>query len=904
MRWKNFGIFISLLMLISGYQTAGAQQDIAQQDPAQLAQEAYTILDQHCFDCHETGSGANKFPTQYDGLIRSVVIPGDLEKSKLYTRLFDTNEGPRMPFLEDKLPDQKITTIRNWIMAGAPPWKVPVGPDRFITTEAMVEAIHAHVESFDAFDRPYLRYFTLTHLYNAGETSEELRTYQQALSKLVNSLSWCSEVINPEPIDAEKTIFYIDLRHYEWEHKWNQIEQAYPYSREFASPTYTTLRHEMDCEMPFIRADWFIATASLPPLYHAILDLPGTERELEELLEVDVAKNLQNAAGVRVWRAGLINSNVALHNRIVERHKSQHGAYWKSYDFTSSVGKEDISVHPLDFKHAGGEIIFNLPNGLQAYYISNADGLRLDEAPTNIVVDPRAKGSVVRNGVSCMGCHKKGMNTFTDEIRYTIEENEDPLYDRDQALRLYTKKSEMDALIAKDEQRYKEAIEASDGTFGEDPIQLLYEKYNGSLDADHAAAEVGLETDDFLKKIDEDERLQGLGLLVIRNSGIKRDKWKSDFSKVILVLDIHTDNVQRPDDDPDAPNVSFEISMPDENLRAAVRKALSLVEGDTITERKMQALTRLSLNTAGTSDFINLEGIEHATNLRSLSLRVGAGIKDITPLKGLTALTSLYISANVSGPDIDPLRFSDLRPLQDMTALTSLTLHNIDQISDLTPLRRLTGLTFLRVSANQISDITPLEKMTNLYQLHIESNEISDITPLEKMTKLAILSLHYNEITDVSALENLTSLQKLSLRNNPIEDLAPLHKLKQQNPSVEIDIDINADLNNFQDAPIAPMLPAETALLSNYPNPFNPDTWIPYHLANASDVKITIYDVRGGVVRQLALGHQPAGFYADRSRAAYWDGKNALGESAASGIYFYTLTTDTFTATRKMLILK
>ena len=75
-------------------------------------------------------------------------------------------------------------------------------------------------------------------------------------------------------------------------------------------------------------------------------------------------------------------------------------------------------------------------------------------------------------------------------------------------------------------------------------------------------------------------------------------------------------------------------------------------------------------------------------------------------------------------------------------------------------------------------------------------------------------------------------------------------------------------------------------------------------MANASDVKITIYDTRGGVVRQLALGHQPAGFYADRSRAAYWDGKNALGESVASGVYFYTLTAGDFTATRKMIIRK
>lgn len=99
-------------------------------------------------------------------------------------------------------------------------------------------------------------------------------------------------------------------------------------------------------------------------------------------------------------------------------------------------------------------------------------------------------------------------------------------------------------------------------------------------------------------------------------------------------------------------------------------------------------------------------------------------------------------------------------------------------------------------------------------------------------------------------------------------------------------------------------VPDVTALLTNYPNPFNPETWIPYQLAKAADVTLTIYDVQGRVVRDLDLGHQHAGMYHNRSRAAYWDGKNALGESVASGVYFYTLTAGDFTATRKMLIKK
>ena len=102
----------------------------------------------------------------------------------------------------------------------------------------------------------------------------------------------------------------------------------------------------------------------------------------------------------------------------------------------------------------------------------------------------------------------------------------------------------------------------------------------------------------------------------------------------------------------------------------------------------------------------------------------------------------------------------------------------------------------------------------------------------------------------------------------------------------------------------AQIIPEETALLRNYPNPFNPETWIPYQLAKTADVTLTIYAVDGTAVRTLALGHQPIGIYQDKTRAAYWDGKNALGEPVASGVYFYTLTAGNFTATRKMFIRK
>ena len=100
------------------------------------------------------------------------------------------------------------------------------------------------------------------------------------------------------------------------------------------------------------------------------------------------------------------------------------------------------------------------------------------------------------------------------------------------------------------------------------------------------------------------------------------------------------------------------------------------------------------------------------------------------------------------------------------------------------------------------------------------------------------------------------------------------------------------------------LTPKETTLLPNYPNPFNPETWIPYRLARGAEVAITIYDTEGTLVRRLALGNQAAGYYAERGKAAYWDGRNESGEAVASGLYIYQFRAGDYAASRRMVILK
>ena len=108
----------------------------------------------------------------------------------------------------------------------------------------------------------------------------------------------------------------------------------------------------------------------------------------------------------------------------------------------------------------------------------------------------------------------------------------------------------------------------------------------------------------------------------------------------------------------------------------------------------------------------------------------------------------------------------------------------------------------------------------------------------------------------------------------------------------------------FLEQLLAALIPKETALLPNYPNPFNPETWIPYRLAEDAFVMLTIYNGSGRVVRTLDVGHQVAAFYESRSKAIYWNGRNEFGEGVASGVYFYHLSAGDYSATRKMLILK
>ena len=749
-----------------------ASQHVSAQ--SQLAQDAYAIFEASCLGCHgPDGAFRETLLMEHHLLIAGgSVVTGNPNESELYQRLLgDTANGVRMPFGQPQLPSQSIDTIRRWILAGAPDWaRTSTADRRFMRPNEILQSIEAHVMSLEPFDRAFARYFTLTHLYNAGETPEILAEYRKALNKLVNSLSWGSTIINPISIDPQATIFYVDLRHYEWDvnDAWTKLEEVYPYHILFDAPNQTALRSQlgrlqvqMKCDVPSIHIDWFIATASTPPLYHDLLSLPLTDRDLETQLEVDVARNLERAPGVRVWRAGFNDSGVSNNNRVLERHTSRYGAYWKSYDFAGNVGTQNIFNHPLNFTHDGGEIIFNLPNGLQGYYLVNGSGLRLDAAPTNIVSNPAASDPAVRNGLSCIGCHTEGMKTFEDEVRSVINSNANPPYDKAQALRLYVEKSSMDTLVREDMNRYRDALQVTGGDFGGvEPVSRFHEAFHGPVDAAYAAAVVGLETEAFLRKIRENRGLQTAGLLVLDspNGSVKRDAWTASFRDVMYALDYpqqvgEPEVVTQPEVIP-----GTVVQIPDPNLRAVIADELDKSPNAPITVEEMKRLR--NLDARGIRD---LTGLQFATNLRRINISHNQ-VSDISPVAGLIGLRELWITDN-------PV--SDISPVRGLTKLTHLGFGRC-QVSDISPVRGLTNLVRLASDQTPVSDISPVRGLTNLRRLDIHHTLVSDLSPVAGLINLQRLDFGDSNVSDLSPVAGLINLDDLFFGGNLVSDLSPI----------------------------------------------------------------------------------------------------------------------------------
>ncbi len=529
--------------------------------PNPLAVKAQAVFKVHCHRCHgENGTleGGMNYLLDLDRLVaRKKAVPGKAAESPVFKKMAAGAMPP--PDVKDRPGEAELAAVKAWIDGGAPPL-VATGGRQIISAAAVEELILADLEKIDRRARRFQRYITLTHLWNAGLADDELRTYRNAVSKVINSLSWHPKVRPPEPIDPHETVFRIDLRWFMWDATlWNRLLQEYPYALLDDGATTRTVMVFTATKVPTVRGDWFVASATRPPLYQDLLQLPGNLAELERQLRVDAPLNIQQE---RVMRVAFNGSGISRNNRVLERHDSVHGYYWRTYDFEeipqnlidrglSAPDRRNVFAYPLGpgsventFQHAGGEAIFSLPNGLQGYFIMDAANIRLNKALTAIVSDPRRPDKAVELGVSCMGCHVPGIITKADQMRDHLERSPKAVSkaDADVALSLYPAKETSSAQMDEDSKKYREALEKTGSKVTRtEPVIAMTLRYEGDLELATAAAEVGMTPAEFRVKLAESESLsRAVGSLAVPGGTIARQAWVQSFGDLARELRLGT----------------------------------------------------------------------------------------------------------------------------------------------------------------------------------------------------------------------------------------------------------------------------------------------------------------------------------------------------------------------------
>ncbi len=581
---------------------------------AQDLAKVQEILKKNCFECHggkKTSARLNVL--DHDVMLkRKAVVPGNLKESELVARITAKDDSVMPPAEKGKLSPEQVAILSEWVKAGAPdftkavaPPIVPAVPDdpqpkpaapevapdegllkRPLGVAYVLRSILLDVRRQKPADLPFQRYFSLTHLVGGGITRDELTQHRDALAKAVNHLSWKQKVHRPVPVESTHTVYRIDLRELGWDKPLNRkvagkldkssfnlydlVLLEYPYGVVPTNDTFQSLCREFLAPanqarpITYVRADWFASVATQPPLYHDLLQLPQTLDELERLLGVTPALNLANG---RAIRGGVVNSGVSRNNRVNERHPAKFGTYWKSYDFKSSLGTDNIFADPINLVPSGGEMVFSLPNGLHGYYICDGKGARIDAAPTNIVVDLYATDKIVRNGLACMRCHDKGVKEFTDVVRPVVQKLQKTTFDRKLALLQYRDQENLDKYLASDRNRFQASMKTILGKESiNEPLRLVSKRFlDERLTLPLASAELGLAEPKNLQSVLNRPQFVAVGLATLATGQpLARDAWEGNFDRVVQLLNLGTplvpfDSVVRQSHDPDPLPFDIEI---------------------------------------------------------------------------------------------------------------------------------------------------------------------------------------------------------------------------------------------------------------------------------------------------------------------------------------------------------
>lgn len=550
----------------------------------EMTPEVELVFKDNCTECHSPNSRDEKARKDIPDILdvralieRGKLVPGNPDASEIWKQV-KTDQMPDGVIILDgdslgnpPVPEDQKDILYKWIASLDP--GVELADRKFVSDAQVLRFIFEDLSRFAQKRAKEHRYFTLTNLYNdARIKDEELELARIGLSKMINSLSWKHKIVVPQPVDPDRTVFRVNIRRLGWSDElWDSLAKKSPYKKQFSNIFYKSISNYVGTNLYVLRADWFVSKVSKPPFYHLFAQIPKNVEELERRLLYNgrTADENLNANPGEVVRAGFNhgNSGVSLQNRLIERHSTKHnGAYWRSFDFEKvdpsnpSTATRDFFKFPMGpggtqgFTPDGGEIIFNLPNGLQAYMLIEANGERIDTGPTKIVFDRNAAASgrdlVITNGISCISCHSSGMIIKEDELLGYVEKAIIPPDIREYVEELH-RPEDLASAFEEDRVRFieafRKAIDVTDQNASlpvsraDEPVsKMVYRFDEENVDLIKAAAELGIPADQLEKNI---ERILAVRELTdtynqLKNDGVSRTEFITVFGQLANALGI------------------------------------------------------------------------------------------------------------------------------------------------------------------------------------------------------------------------------------------------------------------------------------------------------------------------------------------------------------------------------
>jgi len=408
-------------------------------------------------------------------------------------------------------------------------------------------------------ERPFLRYTGLTYASNAGWCGPALARQRSALFKLVNSVSTAPDIRVPRAIDSDGTLYRVDVRDYNWNREidpedggadfadgWLALAtRAGPYAVELVGPEADALKRETTTAVPFLPANALVHAASSGSLYYALVGVRSSPEDTRLALGVDLRSypDLPKQAGFSVADPRRRESRVLR----TEQRELPGRSYWVMDEEHLGIG-ESIYESPLDIRGETRRVIFNLPNGMQAYEMEDRFGLRADVLEPSCStgncgpLDTRKPETTA----DCHACHEAGLVPVTDSVRKFVEDNQS-IFDRetfDAVLRTYLPVPEFDQLIQRDSQLHLDAVaRAGVASDGPEPISFVHFQFElDRLPLRRVAAELGVSQEQLTSQLDLLD--PGFAALSAPDGGLERAALSNNYAASLCLL--HASSRNRP----------------------------------------------------------------------------------------------------------------------------------------------------------------------------------------------------------------------------------------------------------------------------------------------------------------------------------------------------------------------